>query len=116
MTDKKEWQLNMRLGGIPERGTGYLNTQVGGILDWGTAPLNTRLGEVPEENKIDEEMLAKPEPVYEYQWLVENGHEIICITGWHKTIYEVFKKYSSLYTHAVFSVHRLDKYKREVKE
>ena len=53
MEDKPQWQLNMRLGGVPDLGTAPLNTQVGGILDWGTAPLNTRLGEVPEENKID---------------------------------------------------------------
>jgi len=42
MEDKPQWQLNMRLGGIPERGTGHLHS---------------RLGEVPEESKIDEKSL-----------------------------------------------------------
>jgi len=103
----KDYPVQVRFMGV-NRVESYSNE---GRLDE-DAPITLFHG----KGKVNVTFTPEPEPVYEYQWLIEKGDEIICITEWHKTIDEVFKKYSSLYTHAVFSVHRLDECKRQVGE
>jgi len=56
-------------------------------------------------------MFAKPEPTYEYQWLLKGRNGIFKITdSYYEIELEVHKDY-----HAGDLVERLDKYKREVK-
>ena len=84
------------------------NRFIGGV--WHAVTELSNFGKPFSEFRVKPEV--KPEPVYEYEWLIKYLDGELVITGFHKTEEEVWNNYGN----GIAYVERLDKYKREVKE